>query len=348
MTAPQLPVGSVVAGYRIVSLLGEGSTGAVYLAEREDERVALKVLAPEFARDERFRRRFMRESEIAAGLSHDHVVPILGFGEADGELYLAMRHIQGSDLRALLTREGALEPRRALDLLGQIASALDEAHARGLVHRDVKPANILVDGEHAYLADFGLAKHASSVSSLTGERSFVGTIAYVAPEQVKGEKVDGRADVYSLGCVLHEALTGAPPFDRESELAVVYAHLNELPPRASDVRPALPDQLDPVLRRAMAKDPRRRYASCGELIGAANAAITSPSRRRRPRVPMAALLAAAAVAAAVAVAAIALTGGGGDDREPARPARAQPLAVAGSAIALVDPRTRKVTSRVDL
>src|SRR4051794_15043076 len=182
MTAPQLPAGSVVAGYRILSLLGEGSTGAVYLAERdtEQERVALKVLGPEFARDERFRRRFMRESEIAAGLHHPHIVPILDFGEADGELYLAMRHVEGPDLRALLMREGALDPARALELLGEVASALDEAHARGLVHRDVKPANVLVEsgggGEHAYLADFGLAKHASSASSLTGERSFVGTI----------------------------------------------------------------------------------------------------------------------------------------------------------------------------
>src|SRR3954452_9671131 len=276
MTAPQLPVGAVVAGYRIVSLLGEGSTGAVYLAERDGERVALKVLAPEFARDERFRRRFMRESEIAAGLSHDHVVPILDFGEAGGELYLAMRHIGGSDLRALLTREGALEPDRALPLLAQVASALDEAHARGLVHRDVKPANILVDGERAYLADFGLAKHASSASSLTGERSFVGTIAYVAPEQVKGEKVDGRAGQYSLRCVLPEALVGTPPFERESELAVVYALLHELPQRASDLRPELPDSLDRVLRKAMAKEPRQRYGSCGELIAAARKALASP------------------------------------------------------------------------
>src|SRR4051794_32691070 len=330
MTAPQLPVGSVVAGYRVVSLLGEGSTGAVYLAERDGERVALKVLAPEFARDERFRRRFMRESEIAAGLSHDHVVPILDFGEAGGELYLAMRHIGGCDLRALLAREGALEPDRALTLLGQIASALDDAHARGLVHRDVKPANILVDGEHAYLADFGLAKHASSASSLTGERSFVGTIAYVSPEQVKGEKVDGRADVYSLGCVLHEALTGAPPFDRESELAVVYAHLNELPPRASDVRPGLPDQLDPVLRKAMSKEPRRRYTSCGEMIGAARAALSDPRRRRSRRVPAVALLAAGA-AVAVAVAVVALAAGGGD-AHPNKPATTRPLPVAGSAI----------------
>src|SRR3954451_12515667 len=317
MTAPQLPAGSVVAGYRILSLLGEGSTGAVYLAERdtEQERVALKVLGPEFARDERFRRRFIRESEIAAGLEHAHAVPILDFGEADGELYLAMRHVDGPDLRALLAAEGALDARRALELLGQVAGALDEAHSRGLVHRNVKPANILIEPkaateERAYLADFGLAKHASSASSLTGERSFVGTIAYVAPEQVKGEKVDGSADGSSLGGVLHEALTGAPPFDRESELAVVYAHLNELPPRASDVLPDLPEQLDAVLRKAMSKEPRRRYASCGEMIAAARTALSDPRRRRSRRVPPAALLGAAA--AAVAIAVVALATGSGD------------------------------------
>src|SRR4051794_1837827 len=341
MTAPQLPVGSVVAGYRVVSLLGEGSTGAVYLAERDGERVALKVLAPEFARDERFRRRFMRESEIAAGLSHDHVVPILDFGEAGGELYLAMRHVDGPDLRALLTRDGALGPERALELLAQVAGALDEAHARGLVHRDVKPANILVEGDHVFLADFGLAKHASSASSLTGERSFVGTIAYVAPEQVKGEKVDGRADVYSLGCVLHEALTGAPPFERESELAVVYAHLNELPPRVSDLRAELPDSLDRVLRKAMAKEPRQRYGACRELVAAAKEALASPhSARRRRRVQAAALV--TVVGAAAVALALVLAGG---DEHPDQPAAVR---VAGPGVALVDAATRRPVGRVAL
>ena len=254
-------MGSRVGGYQLISLLGEGATGAVYLAEREGapERVALKVLDADLAQDERFRRRLLSESTIAATLRHPHVVPILDFGESDDAVYLAMRHIDGCDLRELLSREGPLEPARAIDLLAQVADALDEAHKNGLVHRDVKPANILVEGvgeaEHAYLGDFGLAKHASSVSSLTGDHAFVGTLAYVSPEQIKGEEIDGRADVYSLGCVLHECLAGAPPFDRESELAVVYAHLHERPPRLSDLRPELPEGLDSIVRTATEKAP---------------------------------------------------------------------------------------------
>ena len=213
MAAGKLPIGSQVAGYRLISLLGEGATGAVYLAEAEatGERVALKVLDPELARDERFRRRLLTESRIAASLDHPNVVPILDFGETDAALYLAMRYVEGSDLRALLAAEGPLDAERALRLLDQVASALDEAHEHGLVHRDVKPANILVDHEgHAYLGDFGLAKHATSASSLTRDQAFVGTIAYVSPEQIRGDELDGRADVYSLGCVLYECLAGAP------------------------------------------------------------------------------------------------------------------------------------------
>jgi serine/threonine protein kinase len=279
----QLPIGSVLAGYRIIELIGEGAGGAVYLAEQEEggERVALKVLADELAHDDRFRQRFLRESTIAAGLRHPHVVGILDFGEADGGVYLAMRHIEGADLRELLGRDGPLEPEVALRLVAQVGEALDEAHARGLVHRDVKPANILVDRDGAaYLGDFGLAKHASSPSSLTGEQSFVGTIAYVAPEQIKGEQVDGRADVYALTCVLYEALTGRTPFERESELAVLFAHLHEQAPRASDVRPELPPGLDHVLRTGTAKEPKERYGSCAELVAAARAALAG---ERGPR-----------------------------------------------------------------
>jgi serine/threonine protein kinase len=209
--------GAILAGFRVESLLGEGAMGTVYLAHETStgRRVALKLLAPELTRDERFRRRFLRETETATSLDHPNVVPTLASGEEDGTLYLAMADVDGSDLRKLLRREGRLEPERALRLLEQVAGALDAAHAAGLVHRDVKPGNILVthseEGEHAYVCDFGLARHVSSVSSLTSDRGFVGTIDYVPPEQIEGGAIDGRADVYSLGCVLYECLAGAAP-----------------------------------------------------------------------------------------------------------------------------------------
>ena len=215
-----------------------------------------------------------------------------------------MAYVEGSDLRELLRRDGQLEPARALDLIAQVAGALDAAHAAGLVHRDVKPANILVstvaDGEHAYVCDFGLARHVSSVSSLTGDRGFVGTLDYVPPEQIAGRPVDGRADVYSLGCVLYECLTGERPFERESELALVYAHLNDPPPRLTDLRPELPEALDGVVATALAKEAEERYASCGELVAAARAALAGKPyarrsrRRRRAVVATVALLVAAA------------------------------------------------------
>jgi tRNA A-37 threonylcarbamoyl transferase component Bud32 len=341
----QLPTGSVLGGYRIIELIGEGAGGAVYLAEQEErgERVALKVLADELAHDDRFRRRFLRESTIAADLRHPHVIPILDFGEADGGVYLAMRRIEGADLSELLGRDGPLDPEEALRLVAQVGEALDEAHARGLVHRDVKPANILVDRDGAaYLSDFGLAKHASSPSSLTGEQSFVGTIAYVAPEQIKGEQVDGRADVYSLTCVLYEALTGRTPFERESELAVLFAHLHEQAPRASDVRPELPPGLDHVLRTGTAKEPKQRYATCAELVAAARGALAG---ERGPRTPVRArTVALAGVALAAAVAGLIVAVGGGE--EPAAPVHR--LAVGGDGFALVNARTQTVAARVRL
>ena len=227
--------GTVVAGFRVESLIGEGAMGSVYLAERIDggEQVALKLLLSELAQDERYRQRFLRESQVAASLDHPHIVPTLTSGEHGGRLYLVMTYIDGADLRTLLRREGRLEPHRALDVIDQVAGALDAAHAAGLVHRDVKPGNILVattdEREHVYVCDFGLARHVSSVSSLTSERGFVGTIDYVSPEQIQGAPIDGRADVYSLGCVLYECLAGVRPFDRETELSVLFAHLNEPP-----------------------------------------------------------------------------------------------------------------------
>ena len=259
-------------------------------------------------------------------------------------LYLAMRYVEGSDLRALLAAEGPLDAERALRLLEQVASALDEAHEHGLVHRDVKPANILVDGEdHAYLGDFGLAKHASSASSLTREQAFVGTIAYVSPEQIRGDELDGRADVYSLGCVLYECLAGAPPFDRDSELAVVYAHLNERPPRPTDVRAGSPRRLR-----------RRRPHGHGEGAGRPLRELHRTRRhgpqgaRRRANQAAAAGCRGGAgrLVAGGAVAAVALLagGGGGSSPKPVGPR----LATGGSGVSLLDPRRERVAGFVSL
>ena len=283
------PTGSVVGGFRIGELLARGAMGAVYLAEdRDGRRVALKLLSPELAHDERFRQRFLRESRLAATLDHPNVVRTIASGEDGGVLYLVMEYVNGIDLRELLRREGRLEPRRAVELVRQAGEALDTAHRAGLVHRDVKPGNILVEhtpeGERAYVCDFGLARHVSSVGSLTGDRGFVGTVDYVAPEQIRGGSVDGRADLYALGCVLFECIAGERPYERDSELAVVFAHLNEPPPRLTDVRPELPTALDHVIGTAMAKSPRDRYRTAGELYRAADAAIEgapAPPRARR-------------------------------------------------------------------
>lgn len=311
-----MDVGTVVGGYRVVSPIGAGATGSVYLAEdiATGDRVALKVVASDPDRDERFKRRFLQESRLVSGLDHPNIVRTLRSGEEDHRLYLAMVYVEGSDLREVLRREGRLGPARALDLLGQVAGALDAAHAAGVVHRDVKPGNILVttdgEAEQAYVCDFGLARHVSSVSSLTGDRGFVGTIDYVPPEQIEGGPIDGRADVYSLGCVLYECLAGVRPFDRESELSVVFAHLNEPPPRLTDLRPELQPAFDEVVATALAKHPGERYAGCGELIEAARAAQQGKRvARRRPRRRWG-LLAAAALAAGGAAGGILATEGG--------------------------------------
>jgi tRNA A-37 threonylcarbamoyl transferase component Bud32 len=316
--APSFATGTIVAGFRIESLIGEGAMGAVYLAEEPvtGRRVALKLLVPDLAGDERFRQRFLRESQLAASLDHPHIVATLGSGEQSGVLYLATEYVQGPDLRALLKREQRLEPERALGLVAQVAEALDAAHASGLVHRDVKPGNILVategDREHAYLCDFGLARHVSSPSSLTGARGFVGTIDYVPPEQIEGGTIDRRSDVYSLGCVLFECLAGERPFERESELAVVFAHLNEPPPRLSQLRSGVPEALDRVFEKALAKSPGDRYQSCGELVAATRTALQGGTvARRRLRRGLALSAAAALVATAAVVAGIVVTARGG-------------------------------------
>jgi ABC-type transport system substrate-binding protein/streptogramin lyase len=345
----EIPTGTVLAGFRVGSLIGEGAMGAVYLAEAPGgQMVALKLLSPELARDERFRQRFLRESQLAASLDHPGIVPTLASGEEEGVLYLAMAYVEGSDLRELLRREGHLQPERALALLAQVAEALDAAHAAGLVHRDVKPGNILVrdgpEGEQAYVCDFGLARHVTSVSSLTGERGFVGTIDYVPPEQIEGGTLDGRADVYSLGCVLFECVAGVRPFDRESELSVIFAHLNAPTPRLTDVRPELPEALDEVFQIALAKSPDDRYATCSELVAAAMAALYGQVVRRgktsrRPLLAGVALV----VAAAAAVGGVLVTRGG--HRSPDPVANHALLSLEPDGLSLIDATTRRVVGR---
>jgi predicted Ser/Thr protein kinase len=258
-----------IAGYRIEAEIGRGGMGVVYLATQTfpERKVALKVLSPDLASDPAFRERFVRESNAAASTEHPNIVPIYGAGESDGELYLAMRYVEGTDLRSLLEREGPLVPERAARICADIADALEAAHERGLIHRDVKPGNVLIDArDHAYLTDFGLIRRTKVDTGITKTGQFMGTIDYVAPEQIMGGELDGRADVYSLGCVLYECLTGSPPFRRDSEVATMYAHLHEAPAsidgsarRASDVAA--------VAMRAMAKRPDDRFATAAEMAG---------------------------------------------------------------------------------
>jgi YVTN family beta-propeller protein len=350
VTAPADPrLGTRLAGYRIQSLLGRGGMGVVYLAEQLGPRrlVALKLLSAPVATSEAFRERFLRESELAAAIDHPNVLPVYDAGETDGVLWIAMRYVDGTDLAALLTREGPLEPGQALALGGQVAGALDAAHAAGLVHRDVKPANILLAMEegavtHAWLADFGLTRRVGGARRLTVSGQVLGTIDYVAPEQIEGGPVDGRADQYSLGCVLFECLTGVVPFRRDSELAVLWAHVNDPPPRVGEHRPELPAGLDDAIGRALAKAPGDRHPSCGALVAAAQAALTgttpagvprhgrrpsgrksSPSRRRpwlTRRSSLVLTVTAAVLSAVLLAAAVFLAWDGGSPAVPTTPA----------------------------
>ena len=315
-----LAPGTTVAGYKVEALIGRGGMGAVYRASEEGlgRKVALKVIAPELAQDERFRERFLRESRIAASLDHPHVIPIYQAGDEDGLLFLAMRYVEGTDLARLVAEDGALEPRRALDLLSQVAEALDAAHEKGLVHRDVKPSNVLIaesaGREHCYLGDFGLTKRTGSLSGVSVAGEIVGTLEYVAPEQITGDPLDERSDVYSLGCVLYECLTGQAPFPRATDVALLWAHVHEEPTPPSKAKPELPRELDTVLVRALAKEPGRRYRSAGELVAATRSALrlgdtpAAPSARSRTRVGVAAAIALLALGA---VAAFLLTRGSG-------------------------------------
>jgi serine/threonine-protein kinase len=262
-------VGDEFGPHKIESVLGRGGMGTVYLAThaRLERRVAVKVIAPDLADDPSFRARFLRESQLAASLDHPHVIPIYDADEIEGVLYLAMRYVDGPSLQALIREGGPLSRADTLRIAEQIGGALDAAHAAELIHRDLKPANILLTKAegHAYLCDFGLAKRTSS-RGVTNAGSFLGTVDYCSPEQIRGEPLDGRADVYSLGCVLYHCLSGEPPYARESEVAVLQAHLNEPPP-------TLAPDLDGVFRKAMAKDRDDRYPTAGALVGDLRAAI---------------------------------------------------------------------------
>ncbi|MBK5219872.1 MAG: protein kinase [Thermoleophilia bacterium] len=275
-----LSPGDDFAGYRIEHRLGRGGMGILYLAIEPglDRHVALKLIAPEAAAEEVFAKRFAEESRIAASIEHPNVVPIYAAGEERGVPYIAMRYVAGSDLGRRIAREGRLEPERAVALIAQVANGLDAIHAAGLVHRDVKPANVLLSGEegseHAYITDFGVARNVATNSGLTQTGRFVGTLDYVAPEQISGGSVDARVDVYALGCLLFKLLTGEVPFPRDGEAARLYAHLNDPPPAPSLYVPAVSMALDDVVARAMSKQPGDRYPSAGDLGRAAVAALS--------------------------------------------------------------------------
>jgi hypothetical protein len=272
------PAGTQVAGYRLAEHIGWGGMAVVYRAYdfRLDRWVALKILAPEIARDASFRQRFISESRAAAAVDHPHIIPVFEAGEASGVLFIAMRYVGGGDVGTLVRRCGPLGAARAVGIIGQVASALDAAHAAGLVHRDVKPANMLLGAasadsagpDHVYLTDFGLSRQALSTAGPTLAGQFVGTLDYMAPEQLKHRPVDGRADLYALACTAYEMLAGEPPFRRTEDLGLMWAQLAEPPPPLTSLRPDLPSAIDQVLTRGMAKSPADRYHSCPDFAAA--------------------------------------------------------------------------------
>lgn len=278
---PSEPIGRQVASYRIEDEIGRGGMAVVYRARdlRLDRTVALKLLAPELARNDTFRKRFTHESRVAAAIDHPHIVPVFEAGETDSVLYIAMRYVAGSDLRHLIDSRGTLPLPTAVRIAAQVASALDAAHEHGLVHRDVKPGNILVargtdsdHPEHVYLTDFGLTKKSLSLTGFTTVGQFVGTLDYVAPEQISGRPVDGRCDVYGLACVVYETLAGRPPFRRDDDMALLWAHQYDEPPPLTRIRPDLPPPVDEVFARALAKSPDARHPTCLTFVASLRAA----------------------------------------------------------------------------
>ena len=265
----------MIAGHRVDRLVGRGGMGVVYAAVDValDRTVALKLIAPDLAAEPGFRARFMTESRIAASLDHPNVVPIFRAGDEDGSLFLAMRFVDGDDLRTIVERDGPLAPERAAGVIGQVAAALAAAHARGLVHRDVKPANVLLTADdHCYLTDFGLVKDLAATTGATQTGEILGTLDYVAPERIQGGATGPWTDVYALGCVLFFALTGSVVFPLEAPESKLWAHVSEPPPAVSALRPALPRALDEVVARALAKDPAARYDGAPAFADAVRAA----------------------------------------------------------------------------
>ena len=343
---PALSPGDLLGGCRVEGVIARGGMGVVYRAVQLDPQrpVALKVIAGHHAEDPEFRERFGRESRMAAAIDHPNVVPVYAAGEDRGALYIVMRFVPGSDLHALIKSAGRLPAQRAAAILAQVASALDAAHAAGLVHRDVKPANVLLasDGDHAYLSDFGLMRALDPDAPITDSGRWLGTVDFAAPEQLQGERVDARSDVYSLGCVLFAALTGSPPFARGTVPATLLAHLHDPPPRASAA--GAPAYFDRVVARALAKDPDERYPSAGDLGRAALAAARGeavtesertvaigpaapgpatpprPSKTRRHR-----SLAAALILPLAGIATVAALMLGADDSRDIATAQANPL-----------------------
>jgi serine/threonine protein kinase len=325
---PDRIVGTDVAGYTVESVLGSGAMGVVYVARQRspERRVALKLITPAFANDEVFRRRFLREATAAAAIEHPHILPVYAAGESNGTLFMAMRLIDGRDLREILRGSPELPLERVERVVGQVGGALDAAHGRGLIHRDVKPGNVLVteqpdaeDADFCYLMDFGVSTWtASSAATITATGQMVGTANYMAPEQIEGGGVDGRTDLYSLGCVLYECLTGSAPFSGRSAPAILYGHLHERAPTPSSLRPELPSGVDAVIDRALRKAPEERYPSCRELSRDLRAAL------------------AGSAATMPAASTVELPSGSPEgSRSTRRPGRATWIAVAAVATALV-------------
>jgi streptogramin lyase/predicted Ser/Thr protein kinase len=347
-----IATGSVLGGYRILSLISRGGMGEVYLAEdqRLGRHVALKLPASELAADEGFRDRFLRETRLAASLEHPAMVPIYEAGEDDGRLFMAMRYVEGEDLGSLLRRERHLGLQRALKILSPIADCLDATHDLGLVHRDVKPGNILVGlSDRAYLTDFGLTKRRGSTSALTRTGQLVGTLDYVAPEQVEGREVDGRADQYSLACVAFEMLAGRPPFIRPNDAALLYAHVHADRPRISD-HAAVPSAVDAPIARAMAKAPSERFDTCVEFLhalevgaGARDVPAVPSTRRRGGRIAVSTTIVGVLLVLGVLVAIIV----GGSDRRPGDGTRSEGRGPANGALVRIDPTSGELTRTVE-